>query len=291
MKTALITGIDGFTGKHLEKELLSHGYEVFGFSRNASGHNRFSCDVRDNDKVSEIVSKIKPTHIYHLAGFSNLPESFKHPQECMDINVKGTKSLLNAADKLNKDSNINPRILIVSSVLVYGNPLYVPIDELCPIPTPESPYADSRIRQEILSLDSGLDVIIARQFNHTGEGQAENFFVPSLKKQIRDAKDGDSIYVGNIDIVKDFSDVRDVVKSYRLLLEYAPSREIYNIGSGIEYNLRDMINKMIKSSGKDLKIVVDEKRYRANETPKIVCDTTKLHSIIRFKFRELDYSV
>lgn len=283
---ALITGIDGFVGEYLEKELKDNGYEVYGLSVTASGHNRFLCDITNFDELNSIIKTIKPDYIFHLAGFSTLPESFKNPELCFKINVDGTKNLLKAVS----DNGLNPKILIVSSSLVYGNPAYNPIDEKCPL-NPASPYAHSRIEQEKAALDSGLDVVISRSFNHTGPTQKENFAIPSFKKQVRDAKDGDVILVGNLNVIKDFSDVRDVVKAYRLLLEKGVPGEIYNVGSGIEYSMRAILERIIHSSGKKLEIVVDPARVRPVEIPKSICDNRKLHAIIGFKFREIDYSI
>lgn len=283
---ALITGIDGFAGKYLEKELLDNGYEVYGLSRHSKGINRFSCDITNLNDLNSVINKVKPDYIFHLAAFANLPESFKYPELCYSIIVDGTKNLLKAC----KESNLNPKILITSSSLVYGNPAYNPIDEKCPL-NPNSPYAHSRVDQEIIALDSGFPVIIARSFNHTGPEQKENFAVPSFKKQVRDSKDGDVILVGNLDVIKDYSDVRDVVKAYRLLLEKGIPGEIYNVGSGREYTMRDILNKIITLSGKKLHVEVDQNRQRSFDIPKTVCDPKKLYDIIGFEFREIDYSL
>ena len=283
---ALITGIDGFVGKHLEHELIDNGYEVFGLSRKASGQNRFSCDINDFECLSRVIYNVMPDFVFHLAGFSTLPESFNEPELCFKINVDGTKNLLKAISQ----ANINPRILVVSSSLVYGNPAYNPIDEACPL-NPSSPYAYSRIEQEKAALSSGLNVIIARSFNHTGPEQKDTFAIPSFKKQVRDAKTGDEILVGNLDVVKDYSDVRDVVKAYRLLLEKGVFGEIYNVGSGKEYVMRKILERIIDKSGKDLKIVTDLARVRPSEISKSVCDTKKLYRVIAFKFKEIDYSI
>lgn len=283
---ALITGIDGFVGKYLARELIDSGYEVFGLSRGAVGQNKFFCDITDSECVSKIISEVKPDYVFHLAGFSTLPESFKDPELCFKINVEGTRNLLNAVT----NANLNPRILIVSSSLVYGNPAYNPIDENCPL-NPDSPYAYSRIEQEKVALNSGLDVMIARSFNHTGIGQKENFAIPSFKKQVRESNDGDVIYVGNLDVIKDYSDVRDVVKAYRLLLKNGISGEVYNVGSGKEYSMSAILDRIILQSGKQIRVVIDPDKVRPSEIPKSVCNTKKLYSVIKFRFNEIDYSI
>jgi len=169
------------------------------------------------------------------------------------------------------------KILIVSSAEVYGNSKYLPIDEKHPL-GPFSPYAESKGEQEKVTLKY-LNTIIARSFNHTGLDQPPNFVIPSFRKQIDEAKDGEKIYVGNLDVIRDFSDVDDVVHAYRLLLEKGALGEVYNVGSEIGYNLQDVLKKLIKDSGKKLKIEVDSERYRKEDIYKLICDNTKIKKL------------
>lgn len=272
-RKALITGINGFVGPYLQHELEKNGYDVYGIDLNGGSDKIFSCDITNFDSVLDVMLKIKPDFIFHLAGFSSVAKSFENPELCFKINVDGTKNLLDAVVK----SGLKPRVLIVSSAEVYGRPKYIPIDEKHPL-DPVSPYGKSRVEQEKLALSYNLPVIISRSFNHTGPGQPATFVIPSFKKQVSEAKDGDTIFVGNLDLVRDFSDVRDVVHAYRTLIEKGKVGEVYNVGSGVGYKLRDILDKMIKESGKKLKVEVDPKKYRDVDIPKLVCDNKKIMS-------------
>ena len=236
-------------------------------------------------QVATVVGKIMPTHIFHLAGFSSVVKSFEHPDLCFNVNVEGTKNLLNTI----MVCGIKPRILIVSSSEIYGKPEYIPIDESHPL-KPVSPYGESRVAQEKVCKEygeKGLNIIIARSFNHTGPNQSETFVIPSFRKQVQDAKDGDIIRVGNIDIIRDFSDVQDTVRAYRILLEKGTIGEIYNVGSGNGYRLRDILDSLIKESGKHLKVAIDQKKYRKADIEEQVCNPDKIRMLIGFRFRKI----
>ncbi len=270
MKKALITGISGFVGPYLKKELEANGYKVYGMDRHGSEKHVLKCDITDYSSVYNIIKKTRPDYIFHLAGFSSVSKSFVEPELCHDINVNGTKNLLDAV----VSHKLKPRILIVSSADIYGEPEYMPIDEKHPV-RPVSPYGVSRAEQEKLALSYDLPIIISRSFNHTGPGQSDRFVIPSMRKQIGDAKDGASIYVGNLECIRDFSDVRDVVRAYRILAEKGKPGEIYNVGSGKGINLRELLMRLIKDSGKDIKVVMEKKRLRKNDISRQVCDNRK----------------
>jgi GDP-4-dehydro-6-deoxy-D-mannose reductase len=283
---ALITGINGFVGPYLREELESSGILVYGLDITGDGKKIFQCDITDSDSVQSVISRIRPDLVFHLAGFSSVAKSFENPELCFRINVDGTKNLLDAIIM----ARINPRILIISSSEVYGRPEYNPIDENHPL-KPVSPYGESRQNQEILCMDyikrHDLKIIISRSFNHTGPNQSETFVIPSFRKQILEAKDGDEILVGNLDIIRDFSDVRDVVKAYRALLESGEIGEVYNIGSGHAYHLGKVLKKMILESGKKLSVKIDPKRYRKADIEEMVCNPKKLMQVIDIKFRKI----
>lgn len=294
MKKALITGINGFVGPFLKKELEEHGYEVYGFDLSidddktddqGDGIRRvFACDITDVDAVAQIVEEVKPDYIFHLAGFSSVSKSFDMPELCEKINVGGTKNLFDAVTK----ARIKPRILIVSSAEVYGKTEVIPINE-GQEPRPLSPYGKSRLEMERISFSSDQDVVVSRSFNHTGPRQSDKMVIPSFKKQVKDGKEGDTILVGDLSIIRDFSDVRDVVRAYRILLEKGKEKEIYNVGSGKGYKLADLLNKLIKDSGKYLKIKVDENKLRKVNIPELVADTSKIKKLgIKIKYL-LDY--
>lgn len=288
-KIVLITGISGFVGHYLREELESNGYTVYGLDIRGDditgeGKKIFQCDITDFNSIYNVIDNIRPDEIFHLAGFSSVAKSFENPELCFKINVDGTKNLLDAVIK----AGINPKILVISSSEVYGKPKYNPIDESHPL-NPISPYGESRVKQEKLCLEyikkHDLKIIISRSFNHTGPDQPETFVIPSFKKQIRDAKDGDTISVGNLDVVRDFSDVRDVVKVYCILLEKGQAGEIYNVGSGNAYKLKEVLDTLIKESGKNLLVQVSKERYRKADIEEQVCDARKLQKIVRMPFR------
>jgi len=268
---ALITGSEGFVGPHLRKELEDNGYEVLRTSLRGR-NDSIKCDITNKKQVEELIDSTKPDLIFHLAGFSSPSKSFKQPEICFKINVDGTKNLLESVAKLS-----NCKVLIVSSAEVYGNPKYLPIDENHPL-NPLSPYAESRVEQEKITLKYP-NTIIARSFNHTGPGQSTDFVIPSFKKQINDAKEGDTIYVGNLDILKDFSHVRDVVRAYRLLMEKGTLGEIYNVGSGGGYNIGSILKELIKKSGKNLEIKKTPLKFNNFEIKKSICDNTKIKKL------------
>ncbi len=271
MTKALITGASGFVGPYLWKELEEHGYDVTGFDLSGDNNKIIHCDITNADLVYKIISEEKPDVIFHLAGFSSVAKSFGNPDLCMKINVDGTKNLLEAVVK----AGLKSKILIISSAEVYGKPKKIPIDENHSL-NPLSPYGESRVKQEIIAFSYDLPVIISRSFNHTGEGQPDIFVIPSFKKQVEEAENEGIVYVGNLDVIRDFSDVKDVVKAYRVLVEKGTMGEIYNVGSGNGYKLRDVLDKIIKASGKNLNVKVDTERYRKSDIPELVADNTKI---------------
>jgi GDP-4-dehydro-6-deoxy-D-mannose reductase len=268
--TALITGSEGFVGPNLKRELEKNDYEVVGLD--FQGNPDFKCDITDRESLSKVINSVKPNFIFHLAGFSSPSKSFEKPELCFKINVEGTRNLLDISKKIE-----GCRVLIVSSGEVYGNPEYLPIDEKHPL-NPNSPYGESRVEQEKIALGYRNNIIV-RPFNHTGPDQPPIFAIPSFRKQIAEAKNGGVIYTGNLEVVRDFSDVVDVVHAYRVLLEKGELGEIYNLGSGKGYRLRDVIESLIKDSGKDLRIETDPEKYRKIDLSKLICDNTKIKNL------------
>ncbi len=280
---ALITGITGFVGKHLKRELEENNYTVYGISKSAENSEyTFQCDIKDPHNVSTIIKKITPDVIFHLAGFSSVSKSFSQPDECYAINVIGTKNLFDALTA----HKINAKVLIVSSFEVYGKAHHVPTDEKHPI-RPLSPYGISKIEMEKTASCYNLPLIIVRASGHTGDDQPDSFALPSFKKQIANARNGEPILVGNLDIIRDFSDVKDVVKTYRLLMEKGIPGEVYNVGSGRGYNLSFILQKMIEKSGKNITIAVDPLRFRPADIPVMIADNTKVCQTTGIQFRNI----
>ena len=275
----LITGSSGFVGPYLVEELLKNypNCELFSFNMRAFGfeHEEFVGDICDVKIVDELVEKVRPDLVFHLAGFSSQAKSFDYPELVLDVNVGGTRNILEAVKKYSPDA----KILIVSSAAVYGKPSKVYVDEGMDLQE-TSPYSKSRIEQEkLISLYPDLYIVVSRSFNHTGPGQIDEFVLSSFAKQVADIKlkkIDPVILVGNLEVVRDFSDVRDVVRAYRLLLEEGRAGEIYNVGSGQGYELKSLLDKLIDIAGVKVEVKVDEKMYRPLDVPKLIADISKI---------------
>ncbi|MCX6707121.1 MAG: GDP-mannose 4,6-dehydratase [Candidatus Woesearchaeota archaeon] len=274
---ALITGIEGFVGPYLAKELLKGKHEVYGtyltdWKDPIKGVKVVHLDVTDKDEAASVISKIRPDWIFHLAGFSSVAQSWKSPEICFKVNVEGTRNLLDAVVSARTNQGINPKILIVSSAEVYGKPKYLPIDEKHPL-NPENPYAKSRVEQEKVALEyvkKGLHIVISRSFNHTGPGQSPQFVCSDFAHQIAMIEKGlqePVVKVGNLDVKRDFSDVRDVVRAYVLMVEKCRDGEVYNVCSGKGYIIKDILKILIGlSKTKDIIIKADSCKIRPEDT-------------------------
>lgn len=276
---ALITGISGFAGRHLAALLNEKGYEVHGIDRNGAdvtGSAVYVCDVLDREKLRSIASRVEPEAIFHLAAFSSVEKSFSEPELARKVNVEGTGNVLEAASLCRND----PIVLAVSSLQVYGKPDRVPISEAAEL-RPENPYGESKAEQEKVCLEyfrnRGLKVIIARSFNHTGTGQPADFVWPNFTKQIAEIEKGkrDVLRVGNLDVERDFSDVRDVVRAYELAAVKCRPGEAYNVCSGKPINIGKMLETLKSFSTTDVRVVVDRNRIR-KESAALYGDNSKL---------------
>jgi len=238
-------------------------------------------DLRDAQAVQSWVRGTAPSAVIHLAAQSFVPRSFEAPGETLDINLGGTLNLLQALSS----TGFRGRLLYVSSGDIYGS---VPADAL-PVdearsPEPRSPYAVSKWAAEQLCLQwhrsEGMDVVVARPFNHVGPGQGRQFALPSMAGQIAACLDGrqDAVRVGNIDITRDFTDVRDVVRAYAGLLEHGHAGQTYVVGSGIERSLRSILQDLCRIAGIDPPIVQDPARMRASEQTRMCADPTRLRT-------------
>lgn len=274
----LITGIDGFVAPFLAR-LEKDANEVFGAYLKEpireKGINYIPMDLLDEKAVDKVVADLKPGIIYHLAGFSSVADSWKTPEMAMKTNAGGTYNLLNAVKK----AGINPRIVAVSSADVYGIPLYLPIGESHPL-NPQSPYGKSRIEQErIIAGFRELDVIVSRSFSHTGPGQSTKFVcsdfaykVASIEKGIA----GNILMHGNIEIKRDFSDVRDIVKAYALLARKGKPHQAYNVCSGRAYSIGQILDILIGMSKSKIIKKFDSSKTRRADIPILQGDNSKL---------------
>jgi len=281
-KRALVTGITGFVGPYLAEELRRSGFEVWGFARKGKKEESIlQGDILDRESLQEAFTEAKPDVVIHLAGFSSVRKSFDERERVLEVNVEGTKNLLYSAESM----QVVPRVLIVSSGEVYGNPQVLPTSEEHPR-TPLSPYAESRVQQEDLITSRAEFVTVARSFNHTGPGQPDEFVLPSFAKQIAEIHTDESestIKVGNLAVWRDFLDVRDVVKAYVALIEKDTAGEIFNVSSGKSYSISHLLGELIRISGKAVRPVVDPERMRPADIPVTIGDHAKITEATRWE--------
>jgi GDP-4-dehydro-6-deoxy-D-mannose reductase len=282
-RRVLMTGAEGFVGTYLTAHLAAAypAWHVTGTTRHVadSASPLFSCDLRDADAVMTLVQTVRPEMVVHLAGQSNVPASFADPEETLTNNIIGTLHLLDACRVHAPDA----RLLIVSSNEVYGPtpPEAQPLREDRPL-HPVNPYAVSKAAQEMLALQYahsyGLDVIVARPFNHIGPGQTDRFVVGAFARQIVEVERGERrvIAVGNLDAERDFTDVRDVVRAYAVLLERGARGGIYNIGSGRAVAISALLEMLRTLARVDVTIEQDPERLRPSDVPVMMGETTRL---------------
>ncbi|MBI2580183.1 GDP-mannose 4,6-dehydratase [Candidatus Woesearchaeota archaeon] len=287
MRRALITGVSGFVGPYLVKHLVNNGFEVFGVDRSGKkveGCAVERCDVTDYDAVAAVVKQAQPSFIFHLAGQSSVARSWKEPGLTRKINVGGTRNLLDAVAA----AGISPEVLIVSSAEVYGIAKKFPTAENHPL-QPVGPYGESRVEQEKVALGyfrKGMRVIITRSFNHTGPGQPSEFVCSDFAKQIADIEKGKQqpvVRVGDLKIKRDFTDVRDVVNAYLLLLEKGRAGEAYNVCSGRALAIGEILDKLVKISRLDARVVHEKSRISETVVPVLHGDNSKIGAATGWK--------
>lgn len=272
---ALVTGAGGFVGRHLVDHLRAHGDDVVGVDVDSG------VDVTDPDAVHAAVENGAPDAIYHLAALSHIGDSWSAPAEVLRVNAGGTLTVLRAAVDLGVE-----RVLVVASADAYGTH-DGPITEDAPL-RPLTPYGASKAAADLLALQAhlgdGLSTLRVRAFNHTGPGQPDRFVVPALARRIAEAEraGSDRLPIGNLDAVRDFLDVRDVVAAYRLLVEKGKSGGAYNVCSGTPVAIRSVAERLCALAAADLELVVDPELVRPVEVPRLVGDPTRLVTDTRF---------
>lgn len=278
---AFITGITGFAGSYLAESLLKKGYEVFGttYSGETSLKNPgiFKCDLRDGENLKKILKYIKPNHIYHLAGITSVSRSFKDPKVTYEVNILGSMNLFEAS------RDIKARILFVGSGDEYGmvGAHELPVNEEVLL-RPLNFYSVSKASADMMAFqyfkNYNMDIVRVRPFNHTGPRQKTEFVCSDFARQIVDIERGlkePIIYVGNLEIERDFLDVRDIVEGYMLALNKCEAGEVYNICSGKGIKIRDILNMLLNFSDIKIEIKEEKERFRPSETPVIIGDPTK----------------
>ncbi len=268
----LITGAGGFVGPHLRRALQARGHEVTGLGPMAiEGEVDHVVDVTDVKATAAAVAQVKPDAIVHLAGLSSVADCSRDPMRAFQINAGGTLSVVQAVLGLKAPC----RFLLVSSGEVYGAAAGPgPMNESL-LPDPMNVYGATKRSAEIIALQhrhQGLDVVVARPFNHVGPGQTPTFVLPSFAQQLAKVPRGASVTleVGNLSAVRDFSHVLDIVEAYAVLLEKGVKGEVYNLGSGVGRSIESMLQLLIARSGRQVTVTVDPKRLRPVEIPTLV---------------------
>jgi GDP-4-dehydro-6-deoxy-D-mannose reductase len=237
----------------------------------ALGCQLWTLDLRDADAVRDLVARIRPDRIYHLAGQAFVPRSFAAPWETLEVNIRGTLNLLEAVRAL----KLETRILVVSSAEIYGAAAAdsLPLTESAPF-VPSSPYSVSKIAQDMLAWQyaraHSLYTVRVRPFNHIGTGQSADFAVPNWASQIAAAELGlrePIVAVGNLAAARDFTDVRDVVRAYALALERGAAGAVYNVCSGVPQTMQHVLETLIGLSRTPITVRVDPERVRPIEIP------------------------
>ncbi len=279
--TVLITGIAGFAGSHLAEELLNTGYRLVGaihpkepvanIAHIKSQLELVRLDITNSARVEAVVRKVKPRYICHLAALASVWRSFEDTQKVFRVNFDGTVNLLEAAYGLGRLD----KFLYVSSAECYGmfSPKNKTLTEDQPL-NPISPYALSKAVAEQACCyyhnRNGLPVTISRSFPHTGPRQSTDFVVPSFARQIAELENSRRkpvIRVGNLSTRRDFSDVRDIVRGYRLLLERGKPGRVYQLCSGRTVAIQTILDNLIKMSSRKLTVEVDRSRLRKADIP------------------------
>jgi len=279
-------------GGHLVEFLHAEepGVEIHGVAlpqggvswRAASGARILEADLTDPAAAAAVVEEVRPDRIIHLAGQASVHQSWLDPAGTLRTNVLGIVHLLDAV----RSRGLRPPVLVVGSAEEYGpvGPEEMPIREDAPL-RPASPYAVSKVAQGALALlygpAGGLRVVLARPFHHTGPGRGEAFAESSFARQIAEIEAGRQppvLKVGNLEAVRDFADVRDVVRAYWMLLEKGAAGAAYNVCTGRGHRIRDLLDRLLAASSARVEVRVDPERLRPSDVPAQVGDPSRLRA-------------
>ena len=270
-----MTGASGFVGRHLMEHLRASGDEVTGCDR-ADG----TCDIGDRASVTAAIGRARPDVVYHLAGWSDVGSSWGAPLEVFRANAEGTLNVLLACSEAGVG-----RVLSVSSADIYGvvTEDELPLDEEAQL-RPVTPYAASKVAADYLGLQAWLGrklpVLRVRAFNHLGPGQSPHFVAPDLAERIarNELSGGHEIPVGNLSPRRDFTDVRDVVRAYRLLVEHGEPGQAYNICTGKDIAVRELAERLVALSTRPMQLVRDPALERPVDIPVLRGDNSRLRA-------------
>jgi GDP-4-dehydro-6-deoxy-D-mannose reductase len=281
----LITGVGGFVGAHLARRIVERGDVALGAGLEAPPPatarlltQEWRVDIRDGEALRAVIAEAAPTAIVHLAGQSSAGLSFGQPIETFRINALGTSALLEAARSVAPEA----RVLVVGTGEVYGSlPAGSRVAEDAPF-HPISPYALSKAVADAIAESysrQGLDVVRTRSFGHIGTGQTDRFLVPSLARQIAEIEAGrgrGGVRVGNLDVTRDLTDVRDVVEAYLALLERGRSGAVYNVCRGEGTRLADIAHSLCERARVPVRVEVDPARIRPADMVYLVGDPSAI---------------
>jgi GDP-4-dehydro-6-deoxy-D-mannose reductase len=272
---ALVTGASGFVGRHLVAHLEAEGDTVAVLDRHAT----VAVDVTDAPEVLRAVAVARPDAVYHLAALTHVGESWDRRADYAAVNVDGTRNVLDACAQVGVGT-----VVVVGSAEAYGNaePADLPVREDAPL-RPRSPYGITKMEAERAAQrayeERGLPVVVVRPFNHTGPGQSPEFVVPALASRVAAAERpdaSDELRVGNLDAVRDVTDVRDVVRAYSLVARRGRPGAAYNVCSGRGVSVRAIALALLSMARRELRMAVDPSLVRPIDVPVLVGDPSRV---------------
>ena len=283
---ALIIGAAGFVGgylaDHLQKE-CGWSVCVTKMSQEVCSIENvevYDLDILEKNAIEQLLEQVAPDYIFHLAAQSSVAVSWKRPDLTVDVNIKGCVNVLEAVRKMEK----KPRVLLIGSGEEYGRVKQEenPVKETQML-HPGNIYAATKVCQNMIGKIYAdayqMDIMMVRAFNHIGPKQAPLFVVSDFCKQVAEIEKGQKepvMYVGNLSAMRDFTDVRDIVRAYAMLIQKGKAGETYNVGSGTAIQIRELLNKILKLSTKEIKVEIDEKKLRPVDVKIVEADVSKL---------------
>jgi GDP-4-dehydro-6-deoxy-D-mannose reductase len=284
---ALIIGAAGFVGNYLISQLIQSGWNVIATKMHNetidyNGIDIYDLDILDKEAVLTLLEKTSPDYIFHLAAQSSVALSWKNPQLTIDVNIKGSVNVLESIRLL----PYNPRVLLIGSGEEYGTikQSEIPIKEDTSL-RPGNIYAATKTCQNMIGkiyADSyDLQIMMVRAFNHIGPKQSPMFVVSDFCKQVAEIEKGirePIIHVGNLSVKRDFTDVRDVVRAYHLLIQKGEKGESYNVGSGKAIEIDIILQKILSLSTYKISVLTDDLKVRPSDTPIVEASITKLQN-------------
>lgn len=285
--SALITGAGGFAGGHLARYLRAHtDWELWGTTfrpdeivAGIETPKAIAVDLRDPGQARDIVARVRPRYVFHLAGQTYVPESWADPWATIETNVRMQLNILEAVNA----GAPAARLVAVISNEVYGAvpPERLPVDESEPL-APSNPYATSKAAQDLLAgqygRSPGLDIVRVRPFNHIGPGQDGRFVAASIARQVAESEAGlrePVLLIGDTSAERDFSDVRDIVAGYYLAATRGAAGDVFNLGSGVSHRIGHIVEFMTSSSTVAMRVEEDATRMRASDIPRTLCDNRR----------------